>query len=86
MDTNFEIYTRNKSIQSLPQALLSLIRSKKNLTPCWVESVSDKINDLQSAQKVGYPVLKEEIQEKMEMLSSVDGEVEASVSKIEGSN
>ncbi|KAF3326989.1 kinesin KP1 isoform X2 [Carex littledalei] len=83
MDANFEIHTRNKSIQCLPQALLSLIGSKNNLTPCWVESVSDIINDLQSAQKVGYPILKEEIQEKMERLSSVDGEVEASVSKIE---
>lgn len=85
MDTNFEIGTRNKlSIQSLPQALLSLIGSNKNLTPGWIKSVSDIINDLKSTQKVGNPILKEEIEENMERLSNDDGEIETSASKIEG--
>ncbi|KAJ3684650.1 hypothetical protein LUZ61_013814 [Rhynchospora tenuis] len=83
MAVNFEIGRRNKSIQSLPQALLSLMGSNTKLTQGWIESVSNIINNLQSKQKVGYPILNEEIQEKMESICSGDGEIETSASKIE---
>jgi hypothetical protein len=86
MDANFETGTRSKSIQSLPQALLSLIGSNKNLNSGWIKSVSDIINDLKSTKNIGYPSLKEEAQEKMERLTNDDGEIESSASKIQGHN
>ncbi|KAJ1689320.1 hypothetical protein LUZ63_013475 [Rhynchospora breviuscula] len=83
MSVNFEISKRYKSIQSLPQALVSLMGSNTKLTPGWIESVSNIINNLQSKQRACYPILNEETDEKIESICSGDGEIETTASKME---
>ncbi|KAJ3676620.1 hypothetical protein LUZ60_004032 [Juncus effusus] len=84
MEVNFENLKSDNSIQNLPQTLISLIGFNEKLTPNWIQSVSNIINELQSDQKAGKnSFLKGEIEEKMEGFSGDNGETEASVSHMQ---